>query len=104
MPFNNPIPERKPNEPRSGGIQSYVQMEKVVQIAIVLPVAVLLGWGGGGWLANHFHQPWMTLAGFVLGSVAGMSAAIRMAIMFVGPQTEDKNGKGTGKPSPEDQL
>ena len=44
MPFNNPIPDRKPREQGSGGVQSYIQMEKVVQIAIVLPVAVLLGW------------------------------------------------------------
>jgi len=101
MPFNNPIPKRKPAEQDSGGIQSYMQMEKVVQIAIVLPVAVLLGWGGGAWLANRFHQPWMTLVGFVLGSVAGISSAIRMAIAFGGGP--DKGGDGAGKPGPEDQ-
>jgi F0F1-type ATP synthase assembly protein I len=101
MPFNNPIPERKPREQKSGAVQSYIQTEKVVQIAIVLPVAVLLGWGGGAWLANHFQQPWMTLAGFVLGSVAGISAAIRMAIAFGGGP--DKGGNGAGKSNPEDQ-
>jgi hypothetical protein len=94
MPFNNPIPKRKRDEQDSGGVQSYVQMEKVIQIAIVLPVAVLIGWLGGAWLANRFHQPWMTLAGFVLGSVAGLSSAIRLAVMFVGPQAQDTVGEG----------
>jgi F0F1-type ATP synthase assembly protein I len=100
MPFNSPIPKRKPDEQDSGGVQSYVQTEKVVQIAIVLPVAVLIGWLGGAWLANHFHQPWMTLVGFILGSVAGISAAIRMAIAFGGGP--DKGGNGAGKPGSED--
>jgi len=101
MAFTRPNPNQKPRSESGGGVQSYVQMEKVVQIAIVLPVAVLIGWLGGAWLANRFHQPWMTLAGFVLGSVAGISAAIRMAIAFGGGP--DKGGNGAGKSNPEDQ-
>jgi len=60
-----------------------VQVEKIAQIAFVLPCAVCIGWLGGMWLDQHFHQDWMTLVGFILGCVAGMSSAIRMALDMV---------------------
>jgi ATP synthase protein I len=81
------------------GVQGLVQAEKVVQIALVLPSAVLIGWLGGAWLAGRLHHPWITLAGFMLGSVAGMISAIRMAIRYgASPKAakNDENGTGEG--------
>jgi F0F1-type ATP synthase assembly protein I len=101
MPFNRPIPDRKPGDKTSMGVQGLVQAEKVVQIALVLPSAVLIGWLGGAWLAGRLHQPWITLAGFILGSIAGMVSAIRMAISYgANPKTENTNGNGTDKENP----
>ncbi len=71
-----------------------------MQIALVLPCAVLIGWGGGAWLDMHFHQSWITVAGIVLGSIAGMMSAIRMALAAVSssraenePEQEAEKGK-----------
>lgn len=100
MAYHKPIPDPSKPNPFSSGLRSYVQVEKIAQIAFVLPCAVCIGWLGGMWLDQHFHQNWMTLVGFVLGCVAGMSSAIRMALDMVkdpkrGPAA-DKGSNDTG--------
>jgi ATP synthase protein I len=102
MPFHRAIPETKQRDKSGSGLGSgfgaYVQAEKLVQIALVLPCAVLIGWGGGAWLDMHFHHAWLTLAGIALGSVAGMMSAIRMAMDAVaGSDVENKSGQETKK-------
>lgn len=83
MPYQNPTPERRARGKESSGLQSLVQVEKITQIAVILPCAVCIGWLGGAWLDGYFHQKWMTLVGFVLGCVAGMTSAIKLAISLV---------------------
>ncbi len=102
MPFNRPIPDDKQRGKASMGlVQGLAQAEKMIQIALVLPSAVLIGWLGGMWLDSRLHQSWITLAGFILGSIAGLVSAIRMAMAGIAdPMTEDKNGNGTGKGTP----
>ncbi len=95
MAYNNPIPERKEPAGLTGVAKTYVQVEKIAQIAIVLPCAVLIGWLGGAWLDHRLHQSWITIVGFVLGCAAGMSAAIKMAMALVAdpkrkPDTDTK--------------
>jgi F0F1-type ATP synthase assembly protein I len=99
MPFNRPIPDPTPStKPRtrlSSGVQMWVQAEKMVQIALVLPCAVVIGWGLGAWLDSRLHQSWMVLAGIVLGSVSGLTGAIRLAMAAgVDPKTDSKIGDG----------
>jgi F0F1-type ATP synthase assembly protein I len=83
MPFNNPPPDsgaEKKTSRQSAGIASLVQAERLMQIAFLLPCAMLIGWGAGWWVDNHFHTEWATIAGLVLGLVAGMVSVIRMAL------------------------
>jgi len=62
------------------GMQSLVQAERVMQIAFVLPCAMLFGWGLG-WCVDHFlHLRWATVVGLVLGLIAGMVSVIRTAM------------------------
>ena len=71
--------------------KSYIQVEKVAQIGLVLPCAGLIGWLGGAWLDGHFHPHWMTITGFLLGCVAGMTTAIRMAMQLVADPAKKRN-------------
>jgi ATP synthase protein I len=91
MPFNRPIPEDKsrPGSRKAGssGLASLVQAEKLMQIAFVLPCALLIGWGAGWWLDNHFHMHWAAIAGLVFGIAAGMVSAIRMALAAGNPSS-----------------
>jgi ATP synthase protein I len=79
----NPSPEDKqasrPRSGRSGGLDSLVQAEKVMQIAFVLPCALLVGWGMGWCVDTFLHIHWAIIAGIILGLVAGMVSVIRMA-------------------------
>jgi F0F1-type ATP synthase assembly protein I len=84
MPFHAPIPEDKSQtgdgRRDSGGVASLVQAEKLMQIAFLLPCAMLIGWGAGWWLDHHFQMHWATIAGLVFGLIAGMVSVIRMAL------------------------
>jgi F0F1-type ATP synthase assembly protein I len=95
MPFHRPIPENKQPGKASGGLSAYVEAEKLMQIAFVLPSAVVLGWLGGAWLDSKLHQSWIVLVGIILGSIAGLTSAIRMALAAsASTKTEDKAGNG----------
>ena len=76
MPFNNPIPDYSKRKAPN----SLVQAEKLMQIAFVLPCAMVIGWFVG-WSVDHFlHTHGVTFAGLILGLVAGMVTVIRMAM------------------------
>ena len=77
MPYLPPNPNQKPE---GGGLKSLVQAEKLVQIALVLPVAVLIGWFFGSLLDRWLHQTWIYIVGIVFGMIAGMMEAVRMAL------------------------
>ena len=77
MPFNSPNPNQKPE---TGGLKSLIAAERLVQIALVLPIAVLIGWFGGAMLDRLFHQTWISIVGLIFGIIAGMMEAVRMAL------------------------
>lgn len=81
MAFHRPIPESKlPREKAKSGIASIAEAEKLMQIAFVLPSAVLIGWLVGAWADHHFNQKWIMLTGIGFGCVAGLFSVIRMAM------------------------
>jgi F0F1-type ATP synthase assembly protein I len=105
VPFHNPIPDRKQRgkadgassgDPSQGGVgggmmSSWIQAEKMIQVAMVLP---------GFWLDRHFHQTWMAMAGVVFGIIAGLVAAIRMAMVYARDPAMhklDENGNSADK-------
>ncbi len=77
MPEQNPNPGDKK---RSEGLDTLVKVERLTQIAVVLPAAVLVGWGLGALLDKWLHQDWLYIAGVVFGAIAGMVEAIRQAL------------------------
>jgi F0F1-type ATP synthase assembly protein I len=102
MPYNRPIPESKKRSKVSMGIASWVQAEKLMQIALVLPSAVLIGWAGGAWLDSRFHQKWIAVVGIILGSIAGLTSAIRLAMdVERSASKEDESREESGKGSVE---
>jgi hypothetical protein len=44
MPFHRAIPESKPTEKSTGALRGYVEAEKMLHLAFVLPAAVFIGW------------------------------------------------------------
>jgi uncharacterized membrane protein YfcA len=107
MPFHRAIPESerssKPDSGAGGGFRSYVQAEKLMQIALVLPSAVVIGWLGGAWLGGRLHQHWIAIAGIIFGSVAGLFYLIQQAMAIEkNSRKEDTTQNGAGKGNTDD--
>ncbi len=74
-------PSAKPEAAKSnGGIKTLVKAEQLMQIALVLPVAVVIGWLAGVLLDKWLHQHWIYIVGLILGAVAGLMEAVRQAL------------------------
>ena len=90
MPYNRPIPDREPRRKTSSGIETLVQAEKLMQIAILLPSAAFVGWLLGAWADRAWHQSWIGLAGMVFGGISGLVYVVRLVIT-----TGPGDGKGS---------
>src|ERR1700739_1863357 len=99
MPFPRPLPNSESRSKMSSGVDAIVQAEKLLQIALMLPCAVAVGWLICAWADKHFHQTWIAVAGIVFGAVSGFVYVIRMALTAerrTRNETGIKNGSGKG--------
>lgn len=71
MPEQNPNQKSAARKGPDGTLGGLVKAERLMQIAVALPISVLVGWGLGALLDKWLHQQWIYLAGVVLGAVAG---------------------------------
>jgi uncharacterized membrane protein YfcA len=97
MPFHRAIPEQKPPAKSSGGLGAYIEIEKLLNIAFVLPSSLVICGLAGWWVGNRLHQHWIFIAGIVFGCVAGLYYVIQQA--FAAEKVsrkidEAQNGKG----------
>jgi ATP synthase protein I len=91
----------------SSGVGAIVEAEKLLQIALMLPCAAVVGWLIGTWADKHFHQTWIAIAGIVFGAVSGLVYVIRMALTTErGTRNEisDQNGSGEGSDDSQKRL
>lgn len=80
MAYNRPIPKQKERGLFGLSLDAVVQAEKMIQIALLLPCAALVGWLLGAWLDGKLHTKWIGVVGVVFGGVAGIVGAVRMAL------------------------
>jgi len=92
-PIPKPIGDKKQESGMSGMLGAWVQAEKLMQIALMLPSAAFIGWLAGYGLDRWLHQNWMAMAGAVFGILAGLVGAVRMAIAY---STKNGNDDGNG--------
>jgi F0F1-type ATP synthase assembly protein I len=76
-PLNQP--ETKPENSRRMVLRSWVRAESLVQIALTLPLSVIIGWAFGDYLDHKLHQSWIAIVGLFVGIVAGFVQVIRVA-------------------------
>ena len=97
VPFNRSNPNSQPEPKSSGMIKAWVEAEKLMQIAILLPSSVFVGWLFGALADRWLHQSWIGIAGMVFGGVSGLVYVVRLAITTEG---ESRTGKGNGTETP----
>ena len=77
-------PNLEQGKPRSrgtrDGFNTFVQAERLLQIAFVLPAAVLIGWAAGALLDKWLHTHWIYIVGLLFGAAAGLFEAVRQAM------------------------
>jgi F0F1-type ATP synthase assembly protein I len=66
-----------------GPLGDLVKAESMIQLAIALPAGCLIGWLIGAGQDKHFHQSWISIAGIVLGAVAGFVQIFTTAARFL---------------------
>lgn|SRR5512146_1011729 len=101
MPYQRPIPDGKKSRGLSSGFSSLVEAEKLMQVAFVLPTALVICWFLGWWLAEHTHQKWLEIAGIVFGCIVGLVYVIQIAFAVEKKTSMDDDSRNeTGKGSP----
>ena len=66
-----------------GALGDLVKAESMIQLAITLPAACLIGWVIGAALDKHFHVGWISIVGVLLGAVAGFIQMFVTASRFL---------------------
>ncbi len=67
-------------EKKSGAVHSLVQVESLIQLGLMLPVATVVGWLIGLGLDKWLHQHWIYIAGLIFGAVAGFYEVFRVVL------------------------
>jgi F0F1-type ATP synthase assembly protein I len=62
----------------SDAMKSLVQVESLVQLALMLPVGTVVGWAIGLGLDKWLHQHWIYIVGLILGAAAGFVEIFRV--------------------------
>lgn len=71
MPDETPNQKSAARKAPQGALGGLVKAERLMQIAVALPISVLVGWGIGALLDKWLHQNWIYIPGILLGCVAG---------------------------------
>ena len=78
MGISDPSDRRPPS--KDGALQSLVRVESLIQLALLLPAAVVIGWALGLVLDRWLNQHWINIAGLILGAVAGFVQIFRVVL------------------------
>lgn len=78
--MNAPNTNPEPKKSQGGAMDTLAKAESLLQIAFVLPAAVVIGWGGGALLDRWLHTNWIYIVGLLFGSAAGLVEVVRQAL------------------------
>jgi ATP synthase protein I len=78
-PPDRPSPPAKSSS-KDGALQSLVRVETLIQLALLLPAAVVIGWALGLVLDRWLHQHWINILGLIAGAVAGFVQIFRVVL------------------------
>lgn len=65
---------------KDSAVQSLVRVESLIQLGLLLPAAVVVGWAIGLLLDRWLHQHWINIAGLILGAVAAFVQIFRVVL------------------------
>ncbi len=90
---------------RQGAREAVVKVARLTQLAFALPVAALVGWFAGRLLDRALHTHWISIAGLIVGVVAGFILLFRMIASpatLAGTAYDPSAAQGPGFHDPKD--
>ncbi len=78
QPESQPPAAKSPS--KDGALHSLVRIESLIQLALLLPAAVVIGWAIGLALDHWLNQHWIYIAGLIAGAVAGFVQIFRVVL------------------------
>lgn len=74
-------PEDNPKKTRN--MNEYVKAESMIQLAIIMPAACVIGWFLGSLMDRWLHTDWIYVLGIAVGAVAGFIQIYRVAAGYM---------------------
>jgi ATP synthase protein I len=65
---------------KDGALQSLVRADSLLQLGLLLPASVVVGWAIGLALDHWLNQHWINVAGLIFGAIAGFVQTIRIVL------------------------
>ena len=59
--------------------KQWIEAERLVQIGVTFPLALVIGYFAGSWLDGRFGTSWIKVMGIFVGIAAGFVQLIRLA-------------------------
>ena len=72
--------DRPEGQSKDKTIHSLVRVESLIQLGLLLPASVVIGWAIGLALDRWLNQHWMNVAGLIFGAIAGFVQTIRIVL------------------------
>jgi ATP synthase protein I len=70
----------RPGKQKDAALHSLVRVERLIQLGLLLPASLVIGWAIGLALDHWLHLHWMNVAGLILGAIAGFVETIRIVL------------------------
>ena len=77
------MPEPDNNPKKDSTLKDFARAESMIQLAIVMPGACVIGWFLGSLLDRHFHTHWIYVVGVLLGAAGGFIQMYRVAAGYM---------------------
>ena len=65
---------------KDGALKSLVGVQSLIQLGLLLPACVVIGWAIGLALDHWLNLRWMNIAGLIAGAIAGFIQTVRVAM------------------------
>jgi ATP synthase protein I len=78
-PPDSQSPQAKSSS-KDGAIHSLVRVESLLQLGLLLPACVVIGWAIGLALDHWLNRHWINIVGLIAGAIAGFVQTVRVAM------------------------
>jgi F0F1-type ATP synthase assembly protein I len=83
MGMSDPPDDQSPQDTSSskdGALKSLVGVQSLIQLGLLLPACVVIGWAIGLALDHWLNLHWMNIVGLIAGAIAGFIQTVRVAM------------------------